>query len=163
LSSHLSNRTKKPICYLSFTLSSSLFSSTSPCSSSALHGRWIDDGEALEWSGRLEQPIAAARPQRGPSQTCRASGLERPRWRVLRIVLLVRLLLRRVLRIVLIARGTRFRCRHPLGTGRSLNWLGPTSSDLPPYRVCDLIKRQYTFWRLRWGTIGSAISYSRSF
>jgi hypothetical protein len=58
-------------------------------------------------------------------------------------VLPARLLRRCVLRITLIAGGIRSRCRHPLGAGRSLNRLGPTSSDLAPYRVCDLIKRQH--------------------
>jgi hypothetical protein len=55
------DKTTTKTIYL-FTLSSSLFPSTSPRSSSVLHGRWIDDDEALERLGRLEQPIAAARP-----------------------------------------------------------------------------------------------------
>jgi hypothetical protein len=126
-------------------LFTSLLPSTSPRSSSVLHGRWIDDGEGLERLGRLEQPIAAACPQWGPSRACRVSRLKRPRRRVLRIALPARLLRRRVLRIALIAGGTRSRCGHPLGAGRSLNRLGPTLSDLAPYRVCDLIWHQHTF------------------
>jgi hypothetical protein len=42
-----------------------IFPSTSH-SSSVLHGRWIDDDEALERLGRLEQPIATARPDGVP-------------------------------------------------------------------------------------------------
>ena len=110
-----------------------LFSSTSPHSSSALHGRWIDDDdEALELLGRLEQPPGA----------CGVSGLKRPRRRVLRIALLAKFLQRRVFRITLIAGGTRSRCGYPLDAIRSENWLGPTSSDLALYQVCDLIKSQ---------------------
>jgi hypothetical protein len=62
---------------------------------------------------------------------------------VLRITLLARLLHRRVLRITLIARGTRSGCGHSLGAGRSKSQIGPTSSDLAPYRVYDLIKHQH--------------------
>jgi hypothetical protein len=36
---------------------------------------------------------------------------------------------------------------HPLGAGRSLNRLGPTSSDLAPYQVCDLIKHRHCVYR----------------
>jgi hypothetical protein len=86
-------------------------------------------------------------PRRGPSRTCEVSGLKRPRRCVLRTALPARLLRWRVLRIVLIAGGTRSRCGHPLGAGQSLNRLGPTSSDLAPYRVCDLIRRQHTLLR----------------
>jgi hypothetical protein len=55
---------------------------------------------------------------------------------------------------VLIAGGTRSRCGHPLGAGRSLNRLGPTSSDLAPYRVCGLIKRQRYALSKRFSQIG---------
>ena len=97
-------------------------------------------------SSRVVRPARAAHsrrtPRRGPSRACRVSGLKRPHRRVLRIALPARLLRRRVLRIALIAGGTRSRCGHPLGAGRSLNRLSSTSSDLPPHRVCDLIKSQ---------------------
>jgi hypothetical protein len=110
---------------------------------------WLEDRRRRR--SRAVRPARAAysrrTPRRGPSRASEVSGLKRPRWRVLHIALPARLLRRRVLRNALIARGTRSRCGHNLGAGRSLNWLGPTSSDLAPYRVCDLIKRQHTFWR----------------
>ena len=81
-------------------------------------------------------------PQRGPSRACGVSGLKRPHRCVLRIASPARLLWRHVLPIMLIIGGTRSRCGHPLGVGRSENRLGPTSSDLAPCRVCDQIKRQ---------------------
>ena len=90
-------------------------------------------------SSRAARPARAAHsrytPRRGPSRACGVSGLKRPRRRVLRIALPARLLRRCVLRIALIAGGTRSRCGHPLGTDRSKNRLGSTSSDLAPYRV----------------------------
>jgi hypothetical protein len=49
---------QKPVYNLSFTLSSP----HPPHSSSALHGRRIDDSEALEGPGWLGQPITATHP-----------------------------------------------------------------------------------------------------
>jgi hypothetical protein len=106
---------------------------------------WLED----RWRWRRSRAVRLVRaahsrrtPRQGSSWACGVSGLKRPCWRVLRIALPARLLRRRVLRIALIAGGTRSRCGHPLGAGRSLNQLGPTSSHLAPYRVCNLIKRQ---------------------
>jgi hypothetical protein len=105
---------------------------------------WLKDRRRRR--SRAVRPARAAHsrrtPRRGPSRVCGISGLKRPRWCVLRIALSVRLLWRCVLRSALIAGGTRSRCGHPLGADRSLNRLGPTSSDLAPYQVCDLIKCQ---------------------
>jgi hypothetical protein len=88
------------------------FSSTS----SLLHGWWIDDDEAL--------PIATSRPQRGPSRVCGVFGFKS----------------RRVLRIALIARCTRFVYGHILSADRPKNQLDPTSSGLTLYLFGDLIK-----------------------
>jgi hypothetical protein len=108
---------------------------------------WLEDQRRRRSRAvRLARAAHSRRtPRRDPSRACGVLGLKRPRRRVLRITLPARLLQRRVLRIALIARDTRSRCGHPLGAGRSLNRLGPTSCDLAPYRVCDLIKRQHTF------------------
>ena len=112
-----------------------------------LHGRWIDDDdEALELLGRLEQPIAAARPDGVP--------LGHVRFRVLRDIADVSCVSRSrrgssgnvSLRIALIAGGTRSRCGHPLDVGRSKNQLGPTSNNLAPYHACDLIRRQQVLY-----------------
>jgi hypothetical protein len=74
---------------------------------------------------RWRRSSRAARPARvahshgtlwwGPSRVCGVSSLKRPR--------------QRVLRIALIARGTRFGCGHLLGAGQPKRRLGPTSSD----------------------------------
>jgi hypothetical protein len=99
---------------------------------------WFED-----WWQQCSRAVRLARaahsrrtPRRGPSRACGVLGLKRPR--------------RCILRIALITGGIRSRCGHPLGAGRSLNRLGHTLSDLAPYRVCDLIKRQHTFWWLHW-------------
>ena len=52
-----------------------------------------------------------------------------------------------VLRIAFIAGGTRSGCSQTLGASRPKSRLGPTSSNLTPYRCGDLIKHQHTFWR----------------
>jgi hypothetical protein len=112
----------------------SLFPSTSPRSSSVLHGWRIDDDDALERSGQLGQPITAARPDGslpgvwgfGSQQT----SLVCPAYRAPGEAPLAT------------CPAYRARCGHPLGADRSLNWPGPISSDLALYRVCDLIKRQ---------------------
>jgi hypothetical protein len=120
-----------------------LFLSTSPCSRGAT---WMVD----RWrrSSRAARPARAIHsrcmPWQGPSRACGVSGLKIPRWHVLRIALLARLLRWRVLQIMLIARGTRSKCGYPLGSGQLKSWLGPASSDLAPYQCGDLSKHQYT-------------------
>jgi hypothetical protein len=114
-------------------------------SSFFISAAWLEDRRW--WRSRAVRPARAAHSCRtrrwGPSRACGVLGLKRPRRRVLRIALPAKLLQRRVLRIALIAGGTRSRCGHPLGAGRSQNRLGLTSSNRAPYRVCDLIKRQH--------------------
>jgi hypothetical protein len=72
---------------------------------------------SLQWwqSPKAVRPSRAAHsrrtPWRGPSWLCRVSGLKRPHRCVLCIALLARLLRGRILRIALIARGTRWRVR----------------------------------------------------
>jgi hypothetical protein len=134
LNSHLYNHTKKLIYYISFTLSSSL-----PLyfSSFFVGAAWLEDRRRQR--SRVVRPARAAHSRRtprwSPSRVCGVSGLKRPRRRVLRIALPTRLLQRHVLHITLIIGSTKSRCGHPLGAGRSLNRLGPTSSDLASYHV----------------------------
>ena len=66
LSSHLSNRHKTQQINLLPLFIIFSQSTSSPRSSSVLHGWRIDDDDALERSGWLEEPIAAARPDRVP-------------------------------------------------------------------------------------------------
>jgi hypothetical protein len=115
-----------------------------------MKGSWPIELPSIQRSRAVRQARAAhsrRTPRWGPSRVCGVSGLKRPRRRVLRIALPTRLFQRHVLRIALIIGSTKSRCGHPLDAGRSLNRLGPTSSDLASYRVCDLIKRQQHPWK----------------
>ena len=100
------------------------------------------------WQGpRTVRPAMEAysrrTPRWGPSRACEVSSFEKPHRHVLRIALLTRLLWRCILRIALIAGGTKFMCEHTLGANRLKSRLSPTSNDIAPYRCCDLIKRQH--------------------
>jgi hypothetical protein len=116
-----------------------LFSSISR-SSSALHGRWIDDSEALEQLGWLEQPIAAARRNEVP--------LGRVGFQVSRYVTGVSCISRSrrgssgnvscVSRLSLEAQGSGV----DILRRRPIQKSARPYIDLAPYRVCDLIKRQ---------------------
>jgi hypothetical protein len=111
-----------------------------------LYGWWINDGETLEWSGRLGQPRDAACPNGVPPG--------RVGFRVSRDLISMylayrapdELLLWCVFLIALITTGTKFECEQILGVGRLKSQLGSTFSDITPYPCVDLIKHQQLPW-----------------
>jgi hypothetical protein len=102
------------------------------------------------WSPRAVRPARAAHSRRtlwqGPSRTCGVSGLKRPCWRVLHIALPTRVLRRRVLRIALIARGTRWRVR--LRTGSPLGCTNLMIKHVSLVLILEIVHVSCSSWLL---------------